>query len=43
MRAVPLRKIPDNYKKIVIAMESDLSQDQDGIKIVSAVDFLLSE
>ena len=37
----PLRKIPDNYEKIVIAMECDLPQDQDGIKIVSAVDFLL--
>ena len=39
----PLRKIPDNYEKIVIAMECDLPQDQDGIKIVGAVDFLLSE
>ena len=37
----PLRKIPDNYEKIIIAMECDLPQDQDGIKIVSAVDFLL--
>jgi len=39
----PLRKIPDNYEKIVIAMECDLPQDQDGIKIVGVVDFLLSE
>lgn len=39
----PLRKIPDNYEKIVIAMECDLPQDQDGIKIVGAVDFLLGE
>ena len=39
----PLRKIPDNYEKIVIAMECDLPQDQDGIKIVGAVDFLLDE
>lgn len=39
----PLRKIPDNYEKIVIAMECDLPQDQDGIKIVSAVDFLLEQ
>lgn len=37
----PLRKIPDNYEKIVIAMECDLHQDQDGIKIVGAIDFLL--
>ena len=36
-----LRRIPDNYEKIVIAMECDLPQDQDGIKIVSALDFLL--
>lgn len=38
----PLRKIPDNYEKIVIAMECDLPQDQEGIKIVNAIDFLLS-
>ncbi len=36
-----LRRIPDNYEKMVIAMECDLPQDQDGIKIVSALDFLL--
>ena len=34
---------PDNYEKIVIAMECDLPQDQEGIKIIGAVDFLLSE
>ena len=39
----PLRKIPDNYEKIVIAMECDLPQDQNGIRIIGAVDFLLSE
>ena len=38
----PLRKIPDNYEKIVIAMEPGLTQDQDGIKIVNAIDFLLN-
>lgn len=38
----PLKKIPDNYEKIVIVMECDLPQDQDGIKIVNAIDFLLS-
>ena len=37
----PLRKIPDNYDKIVIAMNTGLDQDQDGIKIVNAIDFLL--
>ena len=41
--AAPLRKIPDNYEKIVIAMECDLPQNQDGIKIVGAVDFLLEQ
>ena len=37
----PLRKIRDNYEKIVIALECDLAQTQDGIKIVRALDFLL--
>lgn len=37
----PLRKIPDNYDKIVIAMNTGLEQDQDGIRIVNAIDFLL--
>ena len=38
----PLQKISDNYDKLVIAMDPGLTQDQDGIKIVSAIDFLLS-
>ncbi len=38
----PLTKIPDNYEKIVIAMNPGLEQDQNGIKIISAIDFLLS-
>ncbi len=37
----PLRKIRDNYEKLVIALECNLSQTQDGIKIVKALDFLL--
>ena len=37
----PLQKISDNYEKLVIAMDPGLTQDQDGIKIVSAIDFLL--
>ncbi|MCD8396166.1 MAG: ATP-binding protein [Lachnospiraceae bacterium] len=37
----PLRKIKDNYEKIVIAMECDMPQPQDGIKIIRAMDFLL--
>ncbi len=38
----PLRKIRDSYEKIVIALECDLTQTQDGIKIIRALDFLLS-
>lgn len=38
----PLRQIRDNYEKIVIAMDCDLPQTQDGIKIIRALDFLLS-
>ena len=37
----PLRKIRDNYEKIVVALECDLAQTQDGIRIVKAIDFLL--
>lgn len=37
----PLRKIRDSYEKLVIAIECDLTQTQDGIKIIRALDFLL--
>ena len=37
----PLQKISDNYEKLVITMDPGLTQDQDGIKIVNAIDFLL--
>lgn len=37
----PLRKIRDSYEKIVIALESNLTQTQDEIKIIRALDFLL--
>lgn len=37
----PLRKIRDNYEKLVIALECDLTQTQDGIKLIRALDFLL--
>ncbi len=37
----PLRKIRDNYEKIVIALECDIPQTQDGIKIIQVIDFLL--
>lgn len=39
----PLRKIRDSYEKIVIALECDLTQTQDGIKIIRAFDFLLDD
>lgn len=38
----PLRKIRDNYEKLVIALDCDLTQTQDGIRMVKALDFLLS-
>ena len=37
----PLRKNRDSYEKIVIALECDFTQTQDGIKIIRALDFLL--
>lgn len=37
----PLRKIRDSYEKVVIALECDLTQTQDGIKLIRALDFLL--
>ena len=39
----PLRKIRDNYEKAVIALECDIPQTQDGIKIIQATDFLLGD
>jgi predicted AAA+ superfamily ATPase len=39
----PLRSIPDNYEKIVIAGSCDYPVTQDGIKIVLLTDFLLGE
>ena len=37
----PLRKIRDNYEKMVIALDCDLTQTQDGIRVVRALEFLL--
>ena len=39
----PLRKSRDNYEKMVIALDCDLTQTQDGIKIIKAISFLLLE
>ncbi len=38
---IPLRKIRDNYEKVVIAGKCANPVTQDGIKIVKLVDFLL--
>lgn len=38
----PLRSIPDNYGKVVIALNNFFTPTQDGIKIISLLDFLLS-
>lgn len=37
----PLRKIRDSYEKLVIALDCDMTQTDDGIKLVKALDFLL--
>lgn len=37
----PLRRIRDNYEKMIIALECPLAQTQDGIKIIRALDFLM--
>ena len=43
VRELALQAIPDNYEKIVIAMDCNLIQDVDGIQIIKVLDFLLSE
>ncbi len=37
-----MKKIPDNYEKQVICMNPSLQQDQEGIQVVNAIDFLLA-
>lgn len=39
----PLRKVKDNYEKIIIANEVFNTATQDGIRIVKLIDFLLAE
>ena len=39
----PLQQIPDNYEKMVVCMDTGMQQDQDGIRIVDAIDFLLEQ
>ncbi len=38
----PLRKIPDNYEKIVLSMDRDLNNVYNGIKSINLIDWLLS-
>lgn len=38
----PLRKIRDNYEKVILTGECDNPVTQDGIKIVRLTDFLLT-
>ena len=37
----PLKSIPDNYEKMVITMENGFTAEEEGIRIVKAMDFLL--
>lgn len=39
----PLRKIPDQYEKILLTMDRSFIKDFDGIRNVNIVDFLLSD
>lgn len=39
----PLRKINDNYEKIVLSMHTGLDSSYDGIKSINLIDWLLSE
>ena len=37
---VPLKRVQDNYPKYIITMD-DLPSDEDGIKVVNVIDFLM--
>ena len=39
----PLRKIRDNYEKIVLSLDPGLDASYDGIKSINLIDWLLSE
>ena len=39
----PLRSIPDNYEKAIIVLNNQFQTTQDGIKIISLIDFLLAD
>ena len=38
---IPLKKINDNYPKIILTMDDDLNADFDGIKKINVIDWLL--
>lgn len=39
----PLRQIKDNYPKILLTLDDDPIADYDGIKRISALDWLMSD
>lgn len=39
----PLRKIRDNYEKIVLSLDPGLDASYDGIKSINLIDWLLGE
>lgn len=39
----PLRKIPDQYEKVILTMDRTFVKDFDGIRNVNIIDFLLSD
>ena len=39
----PLRKIRDNFEKLVIMLDCDLTQTPDGIKLIRVLDFILPQ
>ena len=38
----PLQKIPDNYEKIVLSLDSGLDASYEGIKSIGLIDWLLA-
>ena len=37
-----LRAVPDHFPKIIITLDEDMELNYDGIRIINAIDFLLS-
>ncbi len=38
----PLQKVPDNYQKLVLILNTPLEDEYDGIQVVDLIDWLLS-